>query len=202
MNKKIYLTVDDGPSSHTVKKLQLLLSLKIPAIWFCRGECLEKHLESIVFAIQNGFLIGNHSYSHPYFSKISFEKAREEILQTESLIERAYQLSGVAREKKLFRFPYLDKGGEVASEKRLFLQAFLKEQGFERLALSQVNYRYYLENHWDQEIDVPWTFDAREYALFSERYMQKYGLFEVDDFLKLLRAARPGKRIWPHNCRL
>ncbi len=55
--------------------------------------------------------IGNHSFSHPYFSELSFEECTEQILSTE-VIERRH---------KLFRFPYGDKGGEHKDRLQEFL---------------------------------------------------------------------------------
>ena len=62
MTKKIaYLIIDDGPSKDMKKKVDFLVSKKIPAIWFCRGDYLEKRPEAAVYAIKKGHIIGNHS---------------------------------------------------------------------------------------------------------------------------------------------
>jgi peptidoglycan/xylan/chitin deacetylase (PgdA/CDA1 family) len=175
-NREIYLTIDDAPSSHMKKKVDLLLRHQIPTIFFCRGIYMPPHLDQVAYAIEKGFLIGNHSYTHPYFSDISFEEAKEEILKTEEQIEKAYHLAGCKRPHKLFRFPFMDKGKKRGEEHYQRLQDFLKAEKFEKISSPQV----------DQDIDVSWTFDAREYALFDTKYMKKYGLFKPQDFSKKL----------------
>lgn len=186
--KKIYLTVDDGPSRYTKDKVDYLYSKNIPALWYCRGEYINSNtIESLVYLIKHGFVVANHSFTHPYFSTISFDKAKEEILSTEKLIEKAYKRAGVPQNHKLFRFPYLDKGGKNKDR----LQEFLKQEGFSRACFEGVTYKYYLEQGLDRDIDAPWTFDACEYALFSKKSMQKRKLFSQDDFIQRMYKNLP-----------
>ena len=68
--------------------------------------------------------IGNHSFSHPYFSELSFEECTEQILRTEDILNRIYApiaSEGIERPHKLFRFPYGDKGGEHKDRLQEFL---------------------------------------------------------------------------------
>ncbi len=182
LRKKLYITIDDGPTSHTKKKLDFLEKHQIPAIWFCRGEGMAKYPDVIVDAIRRGFWIGNHSYDHPHFSEISFQKACEQILRTEEHIEALYKKAAVKRPNKLFRFPFLDKG----EKHHLALQDFLKEEGFQIAHFPGIQYQYYTQRKWDREIDVPWTYDCCEYALFAPEYMKKFNLFTTEDFLQRL----------------
>ena len=108
---KIILTIDDMPQENTVALVDWLSAMEIPAVFFAVGENLEKHPEIAVYALQKGFLIGNHSYSHPVFSSISLEEGIREITRTEVLLDRIYREAGVKREYRFFRFPYIDKGG-------------------------------------------------------------------------------------------
>lgn len=78
----IYLTIDDGPSQHTHKKVDYLKKHNIPAIWYARGEHIERYPDQLMYAITNGFLVGNHSYSHPYFSNISLEECIAQLILT------------------------------------------------------------------------------------------------------------------------
>lgn len=166
--KRIYLTIDDAPSSYMKLKVDELFQKNIPAIWYCRGEYMQKHLDHVVYAINKGYLIGNHSYSHPYFSKISLEQAKEEILKTEELIQLAYEKAGTRRPYKLFRFPYLDKGESKNVFHKEQLQLLLKQMGFQRAVFDGIHYFYYKDRQLDIGIDAPWTFDAKEYALFNK----------------------------------
>lgn len=155
---------------------------KISAIWYCRGEFMEKNFDHVVYAIQNGFWIGNHSYTHPHFSDISLDEAREEILRTEEWIDKAYLVAECARPVRLFRFPYMDKGQKKGVEYTQQLQQLLKELNFERLVFKDVKHPALMER--EEDVDASWTFDAREYALFSEATKRKYNLFNVADFVQ------------------
>ncbi|PWU16052.1 MAG: polysaccharide deacetylase [Chlamydiae bacterium] len=168
IKKRIYLTIDDAPSSYMSLKVDELVQKNIPAIWYCRGEYMHKHLDHVVYAINQGYLIGNHSYSHPYFSKISLEQAKDEILKTEELIQFAYEKADVQRPYKLFRFPYLDKGGSSNVLYKEQLQFLLKQLGFQKAIFDGIHYSYYKTQQLDIGIDAPWTFDAKEYALFNK----------------------------------
>lgn len=105
-----YLTIDDSPSDRTNDLIDFLSARGIPALLFCRGDRLEQNPEPIIRAIQNGFLIGNHTYAHQRASEKTLEETKGDILQCEALIEAAYKKAGVQRTHKTFRFSYLDRG--------------------------------------------------------------------------------------------
>lgn len=189
MSKVIYLTIDDAPSSFMKDKVDYLLKRQIPALFYCRGEFLEEHLDQAVYAILNGFLLGNHSYSHPHFSTLTLDQAREEVVKTEQLLNMAYEKAKVIRPYKLFRFPFLDKGSQKSLEFAKALQELLKSMGFIKATFPRVNYQYYAS--LGKGIDAPWTYDAREYALFNESFMQKHQLYTVEDFLKRMERNLP-----------
>ena len=110
MNKKIYLTIDDSPSKDFRANLDYLIEHNIPAVFFCIGNRMEAGWEDLKYAISKGYLIGNHSYTHPQFSDLDIDVAKEEIQKTDALIERLYQEAGQPDYDRLFRFPYGDKG--------------------------------------------------------------------------------------------
>ena len=187
--KTIYLTIDDGSSPFTREKVDLLLEMNIPAVWYLRGEFIDKHFDDAVYVIEKGFVVGNHTYTHPYFSEISLAAAKEEILRTEELINKAFVAAKKDRGSKLFRFPFLDKGGIHLQE----LQNFLLNENFVRADFHGVTYKYFINDNLDKEIDAPWTFDGREYALFEDSLKEKYGLFEADDFKRIMERNDPEK---------
>jgi peptidoglycan/xylan/chitin deacetylase (PgdA/CDA1 family) len=164
----IFLTIDDSPSIHTKDKLKFLFKHKIQAIFFCRGEFIEQYPEYVEEIIKKGHLVGNHSYSHPFFSKSTLENFCNEILKTEELIEKAYEKSGIKRPLKVIRLPFGDRGG---SQKDIeSLQFFLRNQNFicpqfDNLSLGP----------W---IDVGWTWDTLDYKKkFLENikdYLEKF----------------------------
>lgn len=152
----VYLTIDDAPSSHLPKKIALLKQRNIPALFFCRGESIVLHKKAVVEAIQQGFWIGNHSFSHPKFSTISLEACLEEILKTEELIEDCYRLAGIKRPHKLIRFPFGDRGENAAEKERVQqLQTFLKKQKFVPLKFKHKSP--------DGFVDAQWEWDTKDY---------------------------------------
>ena len=76
----------------------------INAIFFCVGQNLIVYRSLVIRAIREGFVIANHSYSHPQFSKISEATAYSEIKMTDDIIEELYTEANVERKIKLFRF--------------------------------------------------------------------------------------------------
>ena len=136
MPKQIYLTIDDSPSTNFRSNLDFLIAHEIPAVFFCIGNLMQKYWEDIIYAIEKGYLIGNHSYNHPHFSDLSLDQAKKEIYKTDKLIHKAYTEAGVEYYDRLFRFPYGDKGdGKYGFHFMDFQKANKKRQGrWERLA--------------------------------------------------------------------
>src|SRR3982075_963025 len=68
----IAMTFDDGPSEKlTPKLLDLLAAHHIKATFFVIGENVTEHPEIVARAAREGHEIGNHSWSHPNFGKMS-----------------------------------------------------------------------------------------------------------------------------------
>lgn len=115
-----YLTIDDSPTSQTDRLTDALAARGIPAVLYCiggsytdlgvPGEGIEQNPAPIVSAIEKGFVVGSHLYSHRRTSELSYEEVIGEIEKTERLIEDCYRQAGVARPAKLLRFPHLDRG--------------------------------------------------------------------------------------------
>ena len=116
MRKTVYLTIDDGPSAATVEKVDWLVAHDVPAILFFIGSHIVSHPLAVAHAIDRGFWIGNHSYSHRRFSQLAPDLWRHEIGVTEGLIDAAYRKAAKPREAKVFRFPFGDKGGRQFAE--------------------------------------------------------------------------------------
>ena len=109
---KILLTVDDIPDEVTIPLLDYLLEQGIRPVMFTIGDLAEKNYDTLLYVLKKGIVVGNHSWTHPDFSTISYEECIEEIERTEALLNKAYADAGVERRYKLFRFPFLNKGGE------------------------------------------------------------------------------------------
>ena len=181
MSSFIYLTIDDIPQQVTPDIVGYLFKKNIPAVMFAVGENLEKYMDIAVQAVESGILIGNHSYSHPAFEDMTYEEGVEEIEKTERLIEEVYRRAGRDRPVKVFRFPYLNKGG---GNKELF-QIYLKEHGFSKIDDSMIDSKGYKAAGWDKDIDVTCSFDIQEYNIPP-------GTLTFEDVVKRLLEGDPG----------
>ena len=206
MKKIAYLTIDDSPSKDMTKKIDYLLSKGIPAIWFCRGNLIEKNPDKVIYAIKKGFIIGNHSYSHPHFSDLTLEECYREISKCDNLVEEIYEKAGVKRPAKFFRFPYGDKGGfkkithfekfegegKVRKER---IQKFLRNLKYVQPNFEGITYKYYTVMGLLKDIDCFWTYDIMEYALQNPDKYKKYGIFTFEDVLKRMNRNEPEKML-------
>ena len=178
---KIILTIDDMPQENTPALVDWLSAMEIPAVFFAVGENLEKHPEIAIYALQKGFLIGNHSYSHPAFSAISLEEGIREITRTEVILDQIYREAGVRREHKIFRFPYIDKGGVF----RGAYQDYLRKAGFSKLVDSGIEAPGYLSQGMHRDMDTACSFDCQEYNIPP-------GTMTIEDVLGRIHNGDPG----------
>ena len=89
LKPKIAITFDDGP--HPQFTPQLLDGLKkrgVKASFFVIGNLAEASPEILRRQKKEGHLIGNHTYHHVDITKLSDEKARDEIQRTNETVER------------------------------------------------------------------------------------------------------------------
>lgn len=103
--KLIALTFDDGPHpTYTPKLLKILKDNDVKATFFMIGNRVNEY-KNIVAAVQkDGHEIGNHSYTHPFYKKISHEKLDNEIKKSNDAIKKA--TGGAKSEIKFYRPPY------------------------------------------------------------------------------------------------
>ena len=101
-SRKIAITFDDGP--HPYYTEQLLDGLKergVKATFFVTGMHAEQYPELICRMSEEGHLIGNHTYSHMQLSSSNSDSFKEELIQTNEVIE---ELTG--QEVQYVRPPY------------------------------------------------------------------------------------------------
>lgn len=107
----IAITFDDGPSATlTPKLLDILAAHRIKATFFVIGENVVEHPEIVARAAREGHEIGNHSWSHPNFGKMSDEGVRGQVQRTDDAIKDATGTRPI-----LLRPPY---GSITARQKR------------------------------------------------------------------------------------
>lgn len=85
--KRVALTFDDGPSPmYTEKLLDGLRERGVRATFFVIGEKVEGNEEILKRMVEEGHVIGNHTYSHVQLSTIDYETGLEEIEKTNEAI--------------------------------------------------------------------------------------------------------------------
>ncbi|RWZ54429.1 LysM peptidoglycan-binding domain-containing protein [Halobacillus fulvus] len=101
--KVVALTFDDGSDGTNISHiLQTLSQYNVKATFFLTGSGTNNHPSSIRAIVNQGHEIGNHSYSHPDFTKLSSSQIASELKRTEDIIK---QVTGVST-KPLFRAPF------------------------------------------------------------------------------------------------
>lgn len=99
---KIALTFDDGPNEpYTSKILDILKKYNVKATFFVIGKNVEYYPSIIKRIVQEGHVIGNHTYSHPCLLLELKTQIKYQIKETEQNI---MQITGV--KPYLFRSPY------------------------------------------------------------------------------------------------
>ena len=175
------LTIDDISSYNTPAIVDYLNEKNITPIMFMVGEWAERKPAELIYALKHGMIIGNHSYSHPHFSEITFEEGVKEIEKNEEVLNRFYEEAGVERKYRPFRFPYGDKGG---SNKKL-LQEYLASKDFDKVNDTKFGYPFWKEEGHDKDIDTYWTFDFAEYNI------RPGSGFALDDVMKRIYDPSP-----------
>lgn len=87
-NKKyVALSFDDGPhQSVTPRILDTLAKYDAHATFFVLGTQAEANPEILKRAVSEGHEIGNHSWSHPYLSKLSQGQIKEQLRKTDQQV--------------------------------------------------------------------------------------------------------------------
>jgi peptidoglycan/xylan/chitin deacetylase (PgdA/CDA1 family) len=99
---QIALTIDDGPDPiYTPRILDILRDYAVKATFFIVGGAAEQYPGIVVRMKKEGHDVGNHSYSHPYFHRLSWTGAIREISMTRWVLGRI-----LGEECKMFRPPH------------------------------------------------------------------------------------------------
>ena len=155
------LTIDDLASRNTPALLDYLKEKGITPLLFAIGKAVEENYEEAKYAVSSGLILGNHSYSHPFFSQLTMDEAVREIESCEAVLDELYRDCNTERKYRPFRFPYGDKGGD----NKAALQAYLREKGFDKVDDRQLVYPWWDEKGYRKDIDTYWSFDIEEYRI-------------------------------------
>nr|WP_307343282.1 delta-lactam-biosynthetic de-N-acetylase [Metabacillus malikii] len=90
--KEIYLTFDNGyENGYTSKVLDVLKKRKVPATFFVTGHYIESEPNLVKRMVNEGHIVGNHSWYHPDLTTQNDEKLKEEL---ESVRLKVEELTG------------------------------------------------------------------------------------------------------------
>lgn len=99
---KVALTFDDGPDPRfTNQVLDVLAQYNVPATFFVMGARVEAYPSIISRIVEEGHVIGNHTYWHPNLVEEELSVLDREVQMSEEAIE---QFTGYR--PSLFRAPY------------------------------------------------------------------------------------------------
>lgn len=99
--RRVYLTFDDGPSSNTSRILDILREYDVKANFFCVGAQTEELRGMYRRILDEGHVLGMHSYSHKYSEIYSSVPAFTDDLDKITLL--MYEETGIC--PKYYRFP-------------------------------------------------------------------------------------------------
>jgi len=78
--KVVYLTFDNGyENGYTAKILDILKEKQVPATFFVTGQYVKDQQSLLKRMVEEGHIIGNHSWSHPDMTTMSDVKIKEEL---------------------------------------------------------------------------------------------------------------------------
>lgn len=127
--------IDDSTFQRGITE-KLISSLKrnsIPAIGFVNEIKLYDHSGRIPFQVKmlsrwvdNGLILGNHTYSHYDYNKVSFNQFTHDIVKGEKITKQILEAKGATI--KYFRHPYLHTGN--SKSKADSLDNFLLNYGY------------------------------------------------------------------------
>jgi peptidoglycan/xylan/chitin deacetylase (PgdA/CDA1 family) len=100
--KWVALSFDDGPAASTRYILDILKDNEAEAAFFLIGKKITGNEDLIKRMVQEGHIIGNHSFSHhPFFDLFGSGKMLNDMIEMNQLVKNITSLS-----PKFFRPPY------------------------------------------------------------------------------------------------
>ncbi|MGM8213646.1 delta-lactam-biosynthetic de-N-acetylase [Virgibacillus sp. W0430] len=85
--KAVYLTFDNGyEQGYTESILNVLKKARVPATFFVTGHYVQEEPELVKRMVEEGHIIGNHSYHHPDFTEINKQAIKQELQALEAAV--------------------------------------------------------------------------------------------------------------------
>jgi peptidoglycan/xylan/chitin deacetylase (PgdA/CDA1 family) len=143
--RSIAITIDDLPAGGangmtgaeilemTTKLLGTLHAEQIPVVGFVNEQKLfrigevDERIKALNLWLDNGFELGNHTYSHPSLNRVPLQTWEEEVIRGETVTR--ILLAQHKMKLRYFRRPYLDAGRDVQTRRES--EAFLSTRGYQ-----------------------------------------------------------------------
>ncbi len=108
--KQVVFTFDGGSGTNSLGQiLQALKERDLRGTFFVTGKWAEQNPEAVRKIFKDGHDIYNHTYSHPYLTKITDDEMFSELERTENIVKG---ITGKSTQP-FFRPPYGDRNGRV-----------------------------------------------------------------------------------------
>ena len=143
-DRQVAVTIDDLPggmadrlpvselTAMTTKLLGTLHDEKIPVVGFVNERKLyrpgevDARIKLLEMWLDNGFDLGNHTYSHASLNQIELKDWEDDVVQGESVLR--ILLTEHKKPLRYFRHPYLDTGRDLATRRKA--EEFLTQRGY------------------------------------------------------------------------
>jgi peptidoglycan-N-acetylmuramic acid deacetylase len=142
--KYLYLTFDNGyENGYTEGILDILKKEKVPATFFVTGHYLKSAPELVKRMVNEGHIVGNHSWSHPDLTRVSDEKLKDELERVRAVTETLTGQKNMA---------YLRPPRGIFSERTM---ALAKEAGYTHVFWSLA----FVDWYTDQQKGAAYAYD-------------------------------------------
>lgn len=85
--KELYLTFDNGyENGYTARVLDVLKAKQVQAAFFVTGHYVKDQPDLVKRMVQEGHLVGNHSWSHPDMTQIPDQSIKEELEKVQARV--------------------------------------------------------------------------------------------------------------------
>lgn len=141
--RAVAITIDDLPAAAnlmpaaeitdmTTRLMAALRKENIPVVGFVNERKLYKwsevdeRIKALQMWLDNGFELGNHTFSHASLNRVGLKQWEDEVIQGEPVI--TLLLAQHNMKLRYFRHPYLDTGRDLATRREA--EAFLTQRGY------------------------------------------------------------------------
>ena len=129
--------------------------------------------------IDAGFELGNHTYSHANFNRVSLQEMEDETIRGEVITRTLMTAAG--KSERYFRYPYLFTGPTV--ELKEAFEAFLKSRGYKNAPVTVDNADYMFN-------DILHEAEAKKDNKLAEQTKRDYLQFAQREFDYFEEASR------------